>query len=142
VDHASQVLTTAGPARGQDQLGNDARAVDASYQTLVTTAQPLRRSTFGTLDEGIAGAVRLASATFHRSMDTVADAMTGPRQGVYVRSSSLYDRAERSHQDDAAGTGKEWLAIQDLKLIDGAMAGLAKSMRLEVTDFDTVRATT
>ena len=173
VEHASEVLTTAGPARGQDRLGNDARAVDASYQTLVTTAQPLRRSMFGTLDEGIAGAVRLASATrnfsqalvadlastaplgpgfkdeigrasatFHRSMDTVADAMTGPRQGVYVRSSSLYDRAERSHQDSAAGTGQEWLAIQDLKLIDGAMAGLAKSMRLEVTDFDTVRAAT
>jgi len=173
VDHAGQALTTAGPARGQDRLGNDARAVDASYQTLVATAQPLRRSMFGTLDEGIAGSVRLASATrnfsqalvadlastaplgpefkdeigrasanFHRSMDTVADAMTGPRQGVYVRSSSLYDRAERSHQDSAAGTDQECLAIQDLKLIDGAMAGLAKSMRLEVTDFDTVRATT
>jgi hypothetical protein len=126
---------------------------------------------FGRLDEGIAGAVRLASATrnfsqalvadlastaplgpgvqdeigrasatFHRSMDTVADAMTGPRQGVYVRSSSLYDRAERSHSGSAAATDQEWLAIQDLKLIDGAMAGLAKSMRLKVTDFDTVRA--
>jgi len=139
----------------------------------VTTAQPLRRSMFGTLDEGIAGAVRLASATrnfsqalvadlastaplgpgiqdeigrasanFHRSMDTVADAMTGPRQGTYVRSSSLYDRAERSHSGSAAGTGQQWLAIQDLKLIDGAMAGLATSMRLEVTDFDTARAAT
>jgi len=75
-------------------------------------------------------------------MDTVADAMTGPRQGVYVRSASLYDRAERSHQDSAAGTDEECLPIQDLKLIDGAMADLAESMRLEVTDFDTVRAAT
>jgi hypothetical protein len=128
---------------------------------------------FGTLDEGIAGAVRLASATrnfsqalvadlastaplgpgfkdeigrasanFHRSMDTVADAMTGPRHGVYVRSASLYDRAERSRQDSAAAIGEECLPIQDLKLIDGAMADLAESMRLEVTDFDTVRAAT
>jgi len=173
VDHASQVLTTAGPARRQDRLRDDARAVDASYQTLMTTAQPLRRNLFGTLDEGIAESVRLASATrnlsralvadlaatapldpgfrdeigrasdtFHRSMDTVADAMTGPRQGTYVRSSSLYDRAERSHSGSAAGTGQQWLAIQDLKLIDGAMAGLATSMRLEVTDFDTARAAT
>jgi len=88
----------------------------------------------------LAVGLSLASATFHRSMDTVADAMTGPRQGVYVRSSSLYDRAERSHQDSAAGTGQECLPIQDLKLIDGAMASLAQSMRLEVTDLDTVRA--
>jgi len=94
------------------------------------------------LGPGFKDEIGRASATFHRSMDTVADAMTGPCQGVYVRSSSLYDRAERSHQDSAAGTGQEWLAIQDLKLIDGAMAGLAKSMRLEVTDFDTVRAAT
>jgi uncharacterized membrane protein YccC len=175
VDHAGEMLTTTAlaPAPGQDRLRHDARAVDASYQALVTTAQPLRRNLFGTLDEGIAEAVRLASATrnfsqalvadlasaaplgpgfqdeigralatFHRSMDTVADAMTGPRQGVYVRSSSLYDRAERSHSGSAAGTDQEHLPIQDLKLIDGAMAGLARSMRLEVTDFDTVRATT
>jgi hypothetical protein len=171
VDHASQVLTTAGPAPRGDRLRDDARAVDASYQTLVTTAQPLRRSMFGTIDEGIAEGVRLASATrnfsqalvadlaatapfgpgvqdelgrasanFHRSMDTVANAMTGPSQGVYVRSSSLYERAERSHSGSAAATDQEWLAIEDLKLIDGAMAGLARSMRLEVTDFDTVRA--
>jgi len=79
VEHASEVLTTAGPARGQDRLGNDARAVDASYQTLVTTAQPLRRSMFGTLDEGIAGAVRLASATRNFSQALVADlASTAP----------------------------------------------------------------
>jgi hypothetical protein len=172
VDRASEVLMTVGPIRGEDRLRGDARAVDASYQALVATAQPLRRNLFGNVDEELSRAVRLASvsrnysrdlvadlastapldpglqgeinratATLHRSMDTVADAMTGPREGIYVRSSSLYDQAERSLEDGAVGLDQGCPAIRDLKLIDGSMATLAQFIGLAVTDFDTVRAT-
>ena len=172
VDHASEALMSDGPTRSEDRLRTDARAVDASYQALVATALPLRRGPFGTVDEEIGGAVRLASAsrnysrdlvtdlgstvpldpslwddigrataTLHGSMDTVADAMTGPREGIYVRSSSLYDQAERSLEGGAVGLDRGCLAIRDLKLIDGSMATLAQFIGLAVTDFDTVRAT-
>jgi hypothetical protein len=70
-------------------------------------------------------------------MDTVADAMTGARDGVYARSSSLYDRAERTLEGGAVGLDQGCLAIRDLKLIDGSMANLAELIQLEVTDFDT-----
>ena len=168
VEHASAVLTTEGPPPDQDGLRNDARAVDASYQALVATAQPLRRGFFGAVDEEMGQAVRLATvsrnysrdlvtdlastapldpalrnsvneatATLHRSMDTVAEAMTGPRQGIYVRSSSLYDRAERSLEGGGVGLDKGYLAIRDFQLIDGSIAGMAELIHLEVADFDT-----
>jgi len=162
---------TVGPIRGEDRLRGDARAVDASYQALVATAQPLRRNLFGNVDEELSRAVALASvsrnysrdlvadlastapldpglqgeisratATLHRSMDTVADAMTGPREGIYVRSSSLYDQVERSLEDGVVGLDQGCPAIRDLILIDGSMATLAQFIGLAVTDFDTVGA--
>jgi hypothetical protein len=168
VGHASEVLATPGPVRGEERLRGDARAIDASYQALVATAQPLRRTLLGTADEEIGGVVRLASASrnfsqalvadlattapldpelrdeigrvsanFQGSMDVVADAMTGLRDGVYVRSSSLYDQADRSLEDGMVGSRQGRLAIRDLQQIDGAMAALAESMRLQVIDFDT-----
>jgi hypothetical protein len=168
VDHASAVLTSEGPHRDQEGLRGDARAVDASYQALVATAQPLNRGLFGTVDEEMGRAVRLATvsrnysrdlvtdlastspvdpglreginqatATLHRSMDTMAEAMTGSREGVYVRSSSLYDRAERSLENGAVGRGHGSSAIRDLQLIDGSMAGMAELIQLKVTDLDT-----
>jgi uncharacterized membrane protein YgaE (UPF0421/DUF939 family) len=171
VDRASEVLMTVGPIRGEDRLRGDARAVDASYQALVATAQPLRRNLFGNVDEELSRAVALASvsrnysrdlvadlastapldpglqgeisratATLHRSMDTVADAMTGPREGIYVRSSSLYDQVERSLEDGVVGLDQGCPAIRDLILIDGSMATLAQFIGLAVTDFDTVGA--
>jgi uncharacterized membrane protein YccC len=168
VDHAGAALSTEEPPRDQEELRNDARAVDASYQALVTTAQPLRRGAFGSVDEEMSRVVRLASVsrnysrdlvtnlastpsfasgardevrlatdTLHRSMDTVADAMTGSREGVYVRSSSLYDRVERSLGDSAVGPDRRSPAIRDFKLIDGSMAALAEFIGLKVTDLDT-----
>ena len=89
------------------------------------------------LDREFQGDVSRASATLHRSMDTVADAMTGPRQGIYVRSSSLYDRAERSFEGRGGGLDLGCAAIRDLQRIDGSMATLAEFIGLEVTDFDT-----
>jgi uncharacterized membrane protein YgaE (UPF0421/DUF939 family) len=168
VDHASGVLTSEGPPQDQGGLLDDARAVDASYQALVATAQPLNRGLFGGIDEEMGRAVRLAAAsrnysrdlvadlastppldpalreginqataTLHRSMDTVANAMTGTSDGVYVRSSSLYDLAERSIEDGTVGLDWGYPAIRDFQLIDGSMAGMAEFIRLKVADFDT-----
>jgi uncharacterized membrane protein YccC len=168
VDHANEVLATKEPAPNQDGLRNDVRAIDASFQTLVSTAQPLRRDPFGRVDEEMDRAVRLASVsrnysrnlvadlesappispglrddvahasdTFHRSMNAVADAFTGPRDGVYVRSSSLYDRADRSFEGDGSRLDKGCPPIRDLQLIDGSMASIASLIGLKVTDFDT-----
>jgi hypothetical protein len=58
-----------------------------------------------------------------------------------VRSSSLYDRAERSLEDGAVGLDRGCLAIRDFQLIDGSMAGMAEFIHLDVTDFDTTEAT-
>jgi hypothetical protein len=69
-------------------------------------------------------------------LDTVADAMTGSRDGIYVRSSSLYDRAERSLEGSVGGDDLGCHAIRDLQLIDGSMATLAEFIGLVVTDFE------
>jgi hypothetical protein len=70
-------------------------------------------------------------------MDTVADAMMGTSDGVYVRSSSLYDRAERSVEDEAVGPEQGYPAVRDFQLIDGSMADIAEFLRLKIADFDT-----
>jgi uncharacterized membrane protein YccC len=168
VDHASAVLTSDGPVPEQDGLRNDARAVDAAYQALVATAQPLLRGAFGHVDEEMSRVVRLASAsrnysrslvtdlasgsplegelrgevgvataTLRRSMDTVAHAMTDPEKGVYVRASSLYDRAAGGWEAGAGGVAVENLPVRDLQLIDGSMATMAELVGLQVTDLDT-----
>jgi uncharacterized membrane protein YccC len=170
VDHASSHLM-GGEVPTDTTLRADARAADASYQTLVETAQPLRRNLFGSLDEETGRAMRLAfasrnygrnliadveaagpldpeicrdieqaSSTLHQSLDVVARAVTGPRDGVYTRSSALFDRAERQLEERSHGIEGGQLAIRDLKLIDGAMAGMADVMGLGLTDYDTVGA--
>jgi len=75
VDHSSGYLL------GQDHdagttLRADARDVDASYQALVATAQPLRRSLFGSFDEDTGAAMRLAAASRYYSRNLVADVET------------------------------------------------------------------
>jgi uncharacterized membrane protein YccC len=170
VDHSS------GHLLGDDHeeehtLRADARSVDASYQALLATAVPLRRSLFGSLDEGTASAMRLASAsrnysrnlvadvetarcldpdtradivqasaTLHASLDIVVGALNGSRDVTYTRSSALFDRAERRLETHGGETDEGQLALRDLKLIDGAMAGLAEVMGLKRTDFDTAAA--
>ena len=59
-DHASGYLA----GEGSDAaLHADARAVDATYQALVATAQPLRRNLFGSLDEETGQVMRLTCLT-------------------------------------------------------------------------------
>jgi uncharacterized membrane protein YgaE (UPF0421/DUF939 family) len=176
-DHVQAVARLAGHAAGHllgddhdtaTTLRSDARAVDAAYQALVTTAQPLRRNLHGTIDEDTGQAVRLASAArnyarnlvadtertglasactrqdielasaaLRNSLDVLAGALTGPRDGTYTRSSALFDRAERRLEEESAAVGPAQLAIRDLKLIDGSMARLAEFLGLAITDYDT-----
>jgi uncharacterized membrane protein YccC len=150
-------------------LRSDARAIDAAYQALVATAQPLHRTLLGGTDEDVARALHLASAsrnytrnlvvdienagltdvdarldvsrasaTLQGSIEVVAGAVTGPRDGTYTRSSAIFDQAERRLEVSTHSVDSTELVLRDFRLIDGTMASLAELIGLRITDFDTV----
>jgi uncharacterized membrane protein YgaE (UPF0421/DUF939 family) len=154
-------------------LHTDARDIDASYQALVTTAAPLKRSLFGIPDEGIGALMRQAaasrhhalnlvtgveldadldrdthadiergSATLRHSLETIAGALNGPRDGTYTRASSLFDQAQQCLERSAEPLQDADLALRDLQAIDETMAAMAEDLHLTVTDYDTVVTTT
>ena len=156
VEHASDHLLGEDHDLGRTMRA-DARAVDAAYQAVIATAQPLRRSLVGKLDDDIASALVLATAarnygrnlvtdaevtkpidneerqdfqrassTLLRSIEVVGAGLTGTRDGVYARSSSLFERVEQDL--NPTGSGVTDLALRDFKLIDGVMARLAEMM--------------
>jgi uncharacterized membrane protein YgaE (UPF0421/DUF939 family) len=170
VDHATGHLL-GDPHEHVTELRADARNIDASYQALVATAQPIRRSIWGEVDERLASVMRLASASRHygrnltidaetvgcldaesrlevargretlrSSMAVLTEAINGPRDGTYTRAAALFDRAERRLEERAGSVDNGQLAIRDLKLVDGVMAGMADILQLAVTDYDTVGA--
>jgi len=102
-------------------------------RNLVTDAEAA-----GLLDAGTRLDIELASATLGRSLTAIAVALTGPRDGVYTRSSALFDQAERRVEEHSGIAHPAQLAIRDLKLIDGTMARLAGGLGLTITDYDTV----
>jgi uncharacterized membrane protein YgaE (UPF0421/DUF939 family) len=57
----------------QSTLRTDARVLDASYQALIATAEPLRRNLFGSLDEKTGRVIRFASAARNYGRNLVAD---------------------------------------------------------------------
>lgn len=168
VDHASALL--AGREDGIDStLRSDARAVDAAYQAVVATAQPVRRTVWGSADENTLRVLRLtsasrnysrnlvvdtgrsrttgvsiqidmarASATLHQSIEVVARAVTGPRDGTYTRSAALFDRAEHRLDVCPPRSASTQFALRDLMLLDGTMAHMAEVMGLRIDDYDTV----
>jgi uncharacterized membrane protein YccC len=71
-DHATSRLLGEG-REAESTLRADARAVDASHQALVATAQPLRRNLFGSFDERTGQAMRLAEASRNYSRNLVND---------------------------------------------------------------------
>jgi hypothetical protein len=75
VDHASGRLLGLDDDEGRT-LRAEARTVDASYQALIATAQPMRRSIFGRYDEDTEEAMRLAAAARNYSRDLVRDVET------------------------------------------------------------------
>jgi hypothetical protein len=80
-----------------------------------------------------------ASATLHQSIEVVARALTGPRDGTYTRSSSLFDRADHCLDDCPHRPGSTEFSLRDFKLLDSTMAHLAQLLGLRITDYDTVR---
>jgi uncharacterized membrane protein YgaE (UPF0421/DUF939 family) len=92
----------------------------------------------GLLDTAARIDIEQASETLRQSLDTVAGAVTGSRDGTYTRSAALFDRAERRLEDDVGAVGAAGsLALRDLKLVDGTMARLAELMSLRIADYDT-----
>jgi hypothetical protein len=91
----------------------------------------------GPLDKDTRLAVKQAGATLDESLGVISAAVTGSRDVTYTRSSALFDQAERRLEATARRTGPAQLAIRDLKLLDGAMAGLAAAIKVGVTSFDT-----
>jgi uncharacterized membrane protein YgaE (UPF0421/DUF939 family) len=163
--HASDHLREA-DSTPKATLRSDARAVDAAYQALMATAQPLRplggdirgalrlasaarnygrnlvadTARAGLADAGLRLDIELASEVLQHSMDAVADALTGSREALYTRSAAIFDRAERRIEERESTVVPAQLAIRDLKLIDGTMAKLAETVGLAITDYDTVPA--
>jgi hypothetical protein len=90
------------------------------------------------LDDATHADIARGVAVLRSSVDTLARAVTGSRDGTYVRSSSILDRAERRVEALPADRRRGQAALRDLKLVDGAMATLAGSVGLAVTDLDTV----
>ena len=82
--------------------------------------------------------IACASAKLHQSMEVVARAVTGRRDGTYARSSALFDRAERGLEICPRRYTSLEFALHDLMLLDGTMARLAELMGLALTDYDTV----
>jgi hypothetical protein len=91
VDHASALMM--GREDGLDStLRSDARAVDAAYQAVVATAQPIRRTVWGSADRGILQALRVASASRNYGRNLVVDTgRSGPSD-----ISTLHDMARAS----------------------------------------------
>jgi hypothetical protein len=92
----------------------------------------------GPLDAASAADVARGTAILRDGMETLSAALTGPRDRTYVRSSSIFDQAERRLEAQSPTVDGRQLAVRDLKLIDGAMASLAEQMGLKISDFDTV----
>jgi uncharacterized membrane protein YgaE (UPF0421/DUF939 family) len=104
-DHASRYLT----GKGTDgTLHADARAVDASYQALVATAQPLRRNLFGTLDSETGQVVRLALASRNYGRNLVAD----------IEATSPVDAGTRAGIERASTT-----LLNSMEVVAGALTG-------------------
>jgi hypothetical protein len=143
-------------------LRADARRIDASYQTIVATAQPLRRNLFGGVDAPTAGMIRLASASRHYGRNLVLDIATLPALDAQIRADLAVAGAALLNSLDAIsdaltgpthgtytaaaswydraesrleaqpGTARFWL--RDLKLIDEAMARIAQTLGMTLEE--------
>ena len=152
---------------GESTLREDARALDATYQAFVTTAQPVRRNFFGTVDEENGRMIRLVTGTrdyarglvddsthgplrpdlcdeveratsmLHSSLDLLAGSTTGSRDVTYTRSGALFDRVERHLEERGSENDEGQLALRDFVFLDGALAGIANVLGLFVKDLDT-----
>jgi len=102
----------ASPGLGEDERDDEQREVDSA-------AEEARR---------VGGVVEPLSD----------DPAKEPGEEAGEGESEGFEQAERRLEERPGLVDEGQLAIRDLKLIDGAMAGLAEAMGLTVTDYDTV----
>jgi hypothetical protein len=93
----------------------------------------------GALDVQARVEVTRGSEALRRSLNVIGDGLNGIRDASYTRSSSLFDQAERHLEESFNAVSNAQLAIRDLMLLDQTMAGLAESLHITVTDYDTAR---
>jgi hypothetical protein len=144
VDASYQVLIATARPLWRNVFGGDDEATSQAMR-LASASRNYSRDlvadidAIGPLDAETTKDVERAGATLQRSLETIAAALNGPRDGIYTRSSALFDRAERRMKGRFDSVEGSPLAIHDLKLIDGAMAKMAELIGLDVTDYDTTR---
>jgi uncharacterized membrane protein YccC len=165
VAHVTEHIDRADP-RINTTLRADARRIDASYQAIVATAQPLRRNLLGGLDAPTAQMIRTASASRHYARNLVHDIAALPPLDEQTRADLAVAGATLSSSLDAIsdaltgppdgrytsaapwydraesrlevqhGTAGFWL--RDLKRIDQVMAATAQALGMTLQDRDTV----
>ena len=145
VDAAYQALMATAPPVRRNLPGGLDDGISQALQLASAARNYSRNLVADTERAGLADAstrrdIELASAPLRRSVDAIAGALTGSPDGVYTRSSALFDRAKRRLEERSSTVGPTQLAIRDLMLIDGTMAGLAGLLRLAITDYDTAPA--
>lgn len=155
----------AGPARPEEDLRSLGWRVDAAFDVFTKTAQPLllgplrspesdlvrltaaaaaarnyARNIVVDLAQDSAGIEQLADAAERllRSAASLSAALdgAGAAGSSYCRSASLFEAAERSLGDPIFESTHDVLVARDLKLLDGALAGMAHASGMEVTDLD------
>jgi uncharacterized membrane protein YgaE (UPF0421/DUF939 family) len=75
--------------------------------------------------------------TLQASLTSLQSAVADSHGGTYTRSASLFDLTEQRLAAPGSGSGDDYLALRDLKLIDGALGELAAALGLQVTSYDT-----
>jgi uncharacterized membrane protein YgaE (UPF0421/DUF939 family) len=91
----------------------------------------------GALDDQIRDDLAVGCQTLNDSLAVLVDAVTGPRNTTYMRSSALFDRAERRLEAGSGRVEPAQLVIRDFTLIDASMARLAGVLGLTVANHDT-----
>jgi uncharacterized membrane protein YgaE (UPF0421/DUF939 family) len=81
-----------------------------------------------------------ARATFGASVEAIVKNLSDGRNAIYTRSAALFDGVERRIEEQDLVVSKDELALRDLMLIDSALAEVAQTIGLAVTDRDTVRS--
>ncbi len=84
--------------------------------------------------------IERAGTTLQHSLDAIAGALTGSKDGAYTRSSALFDQAERRIEECSVIASPAQLVIRDLKIIDGTFARMAEALGFLIADYDTAPA--
>jgi uncharacterized membrane protein YccC len=75
--------------------------------------------------------------TLQASLTALQSAVAGPDGGSYTRSASLFDLIEQRLAAPGSNAGHDYLALRDLRAIDGALAELAEVLGMDITSYDT-----